>query len=240
MLNKKKILPIASAGIALMAITGSVYAATAPTSATDNTNTQTPREHQHKGPFANQELVSLLKIDANTLQQDLQAGKSLAEIASAQQVDEQKVIDLFANQFSQRLDQEVQSGKLTQDQATQKKAEMQNRAKEMVEKKGGFGHGGSGGFRGHDGKSGGSIGDAAAVLGVDQVQLFTQLKAGKTLAQIAKDKGVDEQTLIDKLLEKDKERITKMVEQTWQQEKDHSEQGSATVPNPDSQPAATN
>ncbi|HJV46237.1 MAG TPA: hypothetical protein VJ824_11020 [Bacillota bacterium] len=227
MLNKKKILTLASAGIALMAITGSVYAASSTTATTDTTSTQQKMgQHQHKGPFDNQELLTLLNIDANTLQQDLKDGKSLADIAAVQGVDEQKVIDLFMTQFSQHIDQEVQSGKLTQDEATQKKADMQTKAKEIVENKGGFGHGGPGGFRGHDGM-GGPIGDAASVLGVDQQQLFTQLKAGKTLVQIAQDKGINEQDLIDKLLQKDKERITKMVEQTWQQ-KDHR---------PDNQPA---
>jgi hypothetical protein len=133
MLNKKKTLSIASAGVALIVITGSAFAATS-TSITINTtdSQQTHTQHQYKDPFDNQQLLSLLNIDANILQQDLKADKSLADIAVAQGVDEQKVIDLFVNQFSQRLDQDVQSGKLTQDQATQKKSDIQNRVKEIV------------------------------------------------------------------------------------------------------------
>jgi transposase len=81
MLNKKKILSIASVGMALMTITGSVYAATSSTPSTDTTQqaataTQVQEKHEH----SNQELLTVLGIDDATLKQDFKTGQSLADI----------------------------------------------------------------------------------------------------------------------------------------------------------------
>ncbi|WCK54017.1 hypothetical protein PP175_22300 [Aneurinibacillus sp. Ricciae_BoGa-3] len=212
----KKLLTLASAGVAVLAIASSAYAATtSTTTSTGSTATAATQQaavaHQHKGQFNNQQLLTLLNVDATTLQQDLKAGKSLADIASAQGVDEQKVIDLLVSQQSQRLDQALQSGKLTQDQVTKKKADLQSEIKNRVEHKGEFG------FEGKHGDRGGQFKDAASVLGMNPQDVLTQLKSGKSLAQIAQSKGISETDLVNQLLQKDKDRLTKMVEQTWNQ-----------------------
>jgi hypothetical protein len=100
------------------------------------------RQYQRKSLFDNQELLSLLKIDSATLKQELKAGKSLADIAAEKKVPEQQVIDLMVKDSAQRIDQSVQSGKVSQDKATQMKAKMQEQIKKNVERKGGFGFGG--------------------------------------------------------------------------------------------------
>jgi hypothetical protein len=138
------------------------------------------------------------------------------------------VIDLLVNQDSQRLDQAVQAGKLTQDQAAKEKADAQNEIKNRVEHKGGFG------FRGkHDkrGERGGEFKNAASVLGIDEQTLQTQLQSGKTLAQIAQDKGITKDDLINKLLQNEKDRLTKMVDQTWQQHHDAETSDDASTSN---------
>jgi hypothetical protein len=213
MLNKKKILSIASAGIALMAITGSVYAASSTTTSTDTAQQQaTDNQVKEKHGHSNQELLTLLGIDDATLKQDFKAGQSLADIATAKTVDEQKVIDLLVSQESQRIDQAVTAGKLTQAQADQKKAKLADEVKQRVEHKGGFG-------REHGHEEGG-LKDVASVLNTTTTDLQTQLKAGQTIAQIAQAKGISEDSLINQLLQKDKDRLTKMVEKTWQQKDD--------------------
>jgi predicted DNA-binding protein YlxM (UPF0122 family) len=214
-LQMKKLLSITAAGITVMAIAGSAFAATPATTTTSSTAQQVAVHHpyKHRGQLDNQELLSLLKVDAATLQQELKAGKSLADIAAAQGVEKQKVIDLMFKQASERLDQAVQAGKLTQDQADKRKAELQDQIKNRVENKGGFGlekHGRFGGPGGH-------FGDVASVLGIDEQELHTQLQSGKTLAQIAQDKGISKDDLINQLLQKEKERLTQMVDQTWPQ-----------------------
>lgn len=216
MLNKKKILTIASGSIALMAITGSVYAASSTDTTQPQASTSTDNQVKGKHNHSNQELLTLLGVDDATLKQDFQSGQSLADIAASKNVSEQQVIDLLVNQESQRIDQAVTSGKLTQDQADQKKSKLADESKQRVENKGGFG-GGRG--RGH--KDGG-LQDVATVLGTTTTDLQTQLKAGQTIAQIAQAQGIAESDLINQLLQKDKDRLTKMVEQTWQQKGDAS------------------
>jgi uncharacterized protein YidB (DUF937 family) len=210
----KKILSIASVGVAVMAMAGSAFAATSATTTTASLSaTQQVTfdgQHKHRGQLDNQELLSLLKLDASNLQQGIKEGKSLADIAAAQGVEEQKVIDLLVKQASERLDQAVQAGKLTQSQADERKAELQSQIKSKVESKGEFG------FKGKRGGQGGHFDDAASVLGMDPEEIRTQLEAGKSLAQIAQDKGISKEDLVSKLLEKEKERLTKMVDQTWQ------------------------
>lgn len=215
----RKMLSIASAGLALIAITGSAFAANNITTATTTTSA-TPQaasaqhgQHfkQNRNQFKDQKLLSLLNIDAQTLKQELKAGKSLADIAAEKKVSEQQVIDLLVSEATQKLDQAVQSGKLTQDKADKTKANLADHIKKVVEQKGGF----------HEGKKkpgfeGGSIKDAATVLGMTPQDILTQLKSGKSLVQIAQDKKVSEQQLVDALLQKDKDRLTKMVEKQWQ------------------------
>jgi hypothetical protein len=209
----KKLLTFATTGLAVMAIAGSAFAAS--TATTTSTTQQEASVHKHDRQFNNQELLSLLNLDASTLQQNFKSGKSLADIAAAQGVDEQKVIDLLVSQDAQRLDQAVQAGKLTQDQATKEKADAQTEIKNKVENKGGFG-------RGEHGERGGKLKEAASVLGIDEQSLQTQLQSGKTLAQIAQDKGITKDDLVNKLLQNEKDRLTKMVDQTWQQHDDAS------------------
>ncbi|WP_152559349.1 hypothetical protein [Tumebacillus flagellatus] len=94
----------------------------------------------------NTELQTLLKLSADDLTSQLQAGKTLAEIASAQGVDKQAVVDLLLKQETARLDQQVKDGKMTSDQEAQMKTNLSQRVEAQVDGKG-FG-GPRGGNRG--------------------------------------------------------------------------------------------
>lgn len=203
----KKLISLAAAGLALVAITGSAFAATPTTQQATTPSAASVQQHQHKlqGQFNNQQLLTLLGVDSSTLQQDLKAGKSLADIASAQGIDVQKVIDLLVSQSSQRLDQAVQTGKLTQDKADSFKAKLADQMKKRVEQKG---------FKGDQNHKfkGGSFKDLASVLGVNQQDILTQLKAGQSLAEIASAHNVTEQTLIDQLVKDSTRKIDQAVQ----------------------------
>ncbi len=82
----------------------------------------------------NQELLSLLKLDAEELQAQLKDGKSLAEIAEAQGVAEDDVISLLTKQHEEQLAKAVEEGKLTQEQAEKVKEKTAEMVKMMVEK----------------------------------------------------------------------------------------------------------
>jgi hypothetical protein len=83
----------------------------------------------------------------------------------------------------------VSDGTITQAQADKVQA-----ALEAARPEGG--PGGPGGPRGR----GPGLDAAAEALGIDASELRTDLQSGKTLADVAKDKGVDVQTVIDALV----------------------------------------
>ena len=68
---------------------------------------------------------------------ELQAGKSLAEVAAAHNVSRDQLIQKLVAAETKRIDDAVAAGRLTQDQATQRKADVQTRVTQMVDAKGG-------------------------------------------------------------------------------------------------------
>lgn len=231
----KKMLSL-TLGIALLAAAGTAYAATTDTNATGQPSTAPSASAKpfEKGlgkgfsTFNNTELQSLLGLDAAGLAQELAAGKSLAAIAEAKGVGKQQVIDLLVKQESARLDQSVTDGKITQDYADKQKSALAERIGAMVEKPG-FGgkpgmdreRGGKGGF----GKRGGheghgvmdqSFGDAADALGMTRQEVMEQIHSGKSLSEIAEDKGITKDQLVDTLTGKLKERVKTWVDRKHQ------------------------
>jgi hypothetical protein len=232
---KKKLLPI-TLGLALMALAGTAYAQ----SATTSTSTDTSTEHKAQGfkggdkvklgGIANQELLTLLTIDEATLHTELKAGKSLAAIGEAKGVSKQQIIELLVKQDADRLAKAVTDGKITQAQADERKAKQLEEITKRVDQAGVFGgkggpgerggkgpegrdgHGGPGGFGG----PGGGLEAASSIIGLTAKEIGDQLKAGKSLSEIAQEKGVSKQQLIDGLVKKETERITKQVDEKRQ------------------------
>ncbi|WP_438448702.1 hypothetical protein [Gorillibacterium sp. sgz5001074] len=178
-----------------------------------------------KGAVAgnNTELLALLGLDQASLSQELAAGKSLAAIAEAKGIAKDKVVELLYNQEAARLDQLVKDGKVTQTFVDQQKAALKDRITAMVENPGYGRHGKMGagtdmgkGMAGHMGKGRGGMGfgnltEAAGILGLTEQELKTELQSGKSLSEIAQNKGISEDQLVNSLLEKAKERIKEYV-----------------------------
>jgi polyhydroxyalkanoate synthesis regulator phasin len=74
------------------------------------------------------EVLGLSQADLRTQMQS----KSIADIAKEKNVDIQKVIDALVASAKERLDASVSSGKLTQEEADQKQAEITRRITEFV------------------------------------------------------------------------------------------------------------
>lgn len=128
-----------------------------------------------------------LGLSTDELRTQLQSGKSLADVAKAQGVDKQKLIDALVAAGEKRLDEA--------------KAALPDRVAEAVDAthtpgEGGFGKGGPGGR----GPGGMAFDVVAKALGISQEDLMSALRDGKTIAEIAKEKGVDEQKVIDALV----------------------------------------
>jgi hypothetical protein len=63
--------------------------------------------------------ASALGIDIDALKTSLKEGQSIKEIAAAQGVDVQKVIDSLVAELKTKLDEQVAAGRMTQDEANQ-------------------------------------------------------------------------------------------------------------------------
>ena len=130
-------------------------------------------------------VASYLGLSAAELRTQLEAGKSLADIAKAQgkSVDGLKAAIVAAAKTS--LDQAVADGKLTADQAKQMLDRITANVDDMVNRTGPPDGGRGGGHfgLGHDDAA------VAGYLGLSAAELRTQLEAGKSLADIAKAQG---------------------------------------------------
>lgn len=127
------------------------------------------------------------------LKAELQGGKSLKQIADAKNVNIDTVIAKMTAAVKAHLDAEVASGEHTQAEADAKLAEFQTRVTEMVNKTGLPHRGGKGehGGRGGHGPAKFATTNLATVLKLTEAELQTELKAGKTLTQIAAAQNVD-------------------------------------------------
>jgi polyhydroxyalkanoate synthesis regulator phasin len=118
----------------------------------------------HRGPKLDA-AAAAIGIPVDQLRTELQNGgtpKSLADVARAHNVDPQKVIDAMVAEAEQHLAEEVTSGKLTQQEADAKKAELRTRITEKVNNAGPMGGPGKGrGPRNGRGPSGENPADPA-------------------------------------------------------------------------------
>jgi DNA-binding CsgD family transcriptional regulator len=139
------------------------------------------------------EAATALGMTEAELTTELQAGKSIADVAKAKNVDLDKVIAALTASFKAHLDEEVASGEHTQAEADAKLAEFKTRVTTMVNTAGLPMHGGKGGHGPMGGKGGAPFATAklATTLKLTEAELQTQLQSGKTLKQIADAQNVD-------------------------------------------------
>jgi DNA-binding CsgD family transcriptional regulator len=103
--------------------------------------------------FATAQLATTLKLTEVELQTQLKSGKTIKQIADAQNVDIADVKTTLTADFKAHLDEEVASGEHTQAEADAKLAEFNTRLDDMVNASGLPMHGGKGGH-GPEGKGG--------------------------------------------------------------------------------------
>jgi len=77
-------------------------------------------------------LSDLLGLDAQELRQQVRDGATLAEIATAQEVDPQAVVDELVGELTERLDAAVENGRLDQAEADEKLADANVKITDMV------------------------------------------------------------------------------------------------------------
>jgi AraC-like DNA-binding protein len=147
------------------------------------------------------------------LRTQLDSGKTLAQIAKDRGKSVDGLVDKLLAAKKARLDEAVEDGRLTRAQADEIEAEMRKAVTEFVNNgrpefpklpggPGLFGLPGPDQF----------LSTTADYLGLTEAQLRTQLNSGKTLAQIARDRGKSVDSLVDKLVAETKARIEEAVE----------------------------
>lgn len=92
----------------------------------DHSGRRGPGHHSRPG-FDGEVIADLLGIDAEALREAVRSGQSIAEIAEANGVDPQTVVDALVAQAQAHLDLAVENGRLTEDEAAAKAAELSER-----------------------------------------------------------------------------------------------------------------
>lgn len=90
-------------------------------------------------PVMSTEVLAALKVDLQTFIAARQAGESINDIAVAHEASVDAVANALKTQLTQRIDQAVTYGRLTQDQAQAAKAAVADRVKTMMAQKGAMG-----------------------------------------------------------------------------------------------------
>ena len=167
--------------------------------------------HRHGGHGPMQNLSSVataLNMSEADVRTQLDAGKSLADIAAAQNVSVQSVIDAVVADMKAHVATEVASGEITQTEADAKLADVVARATDMVNgvRPAGMPEGMAGGMGGR-GPSPESITAIAKVLNLTEAQLQTEVQSGKSLADVAAAQNVSVQSVIDAVVSQMKAHI---------------------------------
>jgi transposase len=157
--------------------------------------------------------ATALNMTEAELRTEMEAGKSITEIASAKGISIDTVIDAIVTAETEQLKQAVTDGRMTQAQADTIIANLkltlpsQLQTKPVVGLKGGLGgeRGGRGGF----GVRGASLATIATALNMTEAELRTELQAGKSVADIAAAKNVSLDTVVNAIVA---EHTTKLVQ----------------------------
>ncbi|MFC5648704.1 hypothetical protein ACFPYJ_06100 [Paenibacillus solisilvae] len=141
--------------------------------------------HGHKGMggLVGQEVLTLLKLDQETLRQKLKEGQTLAQIAEGQGVTRDQLKKALTESFAKRQDEKKQRFTSNLDRIVDMKFQPHQ----------GEGKGPRGGYI--IGKRS-DMSALAKQLNMSSDELKQALASGKTLADLAKEKGVDVQKLI--------------------------------------------
>jgi len=146
-------------------------------------------------------LATTLNLSEADLQTALQAGKSIATIATEQGVALDTVVEAIVTEQTAKFAQAVIDGKLAQEEADARLTELREKLPEMLSMTrpmDGLGLGKGPGF-GSMGMRGAGLATIAATLNLSETELQTALQT-KSVAAVATEQGVALQTVIDAIV----------------------------------------
>ena len=135
----------------------------------------------------------VLGITETELKTELEAGKSISDVAKAKNIDIATVKAALLAEAKAHIDAEVAAGKHTVAEGVTKLAEVTSRIDTMLTTVGlpARGPHGMGGHKGKGGPGKFMTATLATTLKLTQEELKTQLQSGKSLADVAKTQSVD-------------------------------------------------
>jgi hypothetical protein len=158
--------------------------------------------HRHPGRGHRlEDAAAILGLSTDELRTEFQSGKSLAQIAESKGISEDSLVSQLVAKLTERVDQAVADGRITQEQATARLASAEQHIRDLVEKVplADDGGAGPGSHRGGLGSGLGPIkGDVQALadsLGLNLDQLRQDVMSGKTIAEAAAAQGVTAEQL---------------------------------------------
>lgn len=140
------------------------------------------------------DVAKLIGIDEETYWSELDTGKTIAELATANGVDPQTIIDAMVAEEKTFYDEMVAAGDLTAEEAAEWLAESEKYA--AYEVNNGYSDPFAAGLK---------------LIGIDEETLWAEVDAGKSIAQIAQEKGVDPQAVIDAVVAAENAEIDKQI-----------------------------
>ncbi len=187
------------------------YAAESTNTTADAASPNKAEHGKHKG-FGHEthmikEAATILGVDEKTVIDQLKQGKTLAQISQDKGVSEEVLLQKLTEAENQSIDAAVAAGKITQAQADKHKSGLADRLKKEVESTVKHVHHEKGRFE--------PFADRAVlsqILGVTQQELAADLKAGKSLSEIAQAKGIEKDQLVSKIKDSMTDKISKFVD----------------------------
>lgn len=165
---------------------GALAAGSGGGSAKSTATTASAKSDTHLGPLS--VAATYLGLTTDALRTQLAAGKSLADVATAQGKSVSGLEDALLANLKTDLDADVTAGRITSDRETEILANAKTQIAAQVARTGGAGGPGFG-RPGLHGPGDGLQHAAAQYLGLTDAQLETQLQAGKSLADVATAQG---------------------------------------------------
>lgn len=157
-----------------------------------------------------EEAAAILGMDKETLKKSLK-DKTLVQLAAEKKISEADLIAKLQAERTKKIDEALASGKLTAEKAEKLKQNMGEHLKFMVNHK----LTGEGKKRMHGGKHHIMMpakDKLAGILGMTEDELKEELRAGKSLTEIAQSKGITKEQLIGKIKDEMTPWIENMVE----------------------------
>jgi uncharacterized protein (DUF433 family) len=157
-------------------------------------------------------VADALGMTVEEVREAVSSGQTIAELAEAQGVPLQDVADALVAAEAEHLQKAVEDGRLTQEEADEKLAHMEENVLERLESGEPGDHGRPGGRGGQRGPRGQHLDVIAEVLGMTTDEVRESVSGGQTIAELAEAQGVPLQDVADALVAAKAEQLQQAVE----------------------------